>query len=140
MLTILIVVGVALSCVGIFGLVIYGGQKKKLSHITKAKIVKVDVSTKRSGADKWEEIRPTLEYQVKGKRYRIKYDAPLSESWKREDTFVGKTIDIAYSPSDPTYIKSLSNDKGRGIYSLFFKTSAGVTFFSRLIKTILINR
>ena len=66
MLTILIVVGVALSCVGIFGLVIYGGQKKKFSHITKAKIVKVDVSTKRSGADKWEEIRPTLEYQVIG--------------------------------------------------------------------------
>lgn len=118
-MTILIVVGIVLSCVGIFGLVIYSGQKKKLSHITTAKIVKTDVSTKRSGADKWEEIRPTLEYQVKGKRYRIKYDAPLSESWKREDTFVGKTIDIAYSPSDPTYIKSLSNDKGRRIYFIY---------------------
>ncbi|SCJ99249.1 Protein of uncharacterised function (DUF3592) [uncultured Eubacterium sp.] len=120
MSVICIIAGGVLLCVGIFGLIIYSGQKTSQSYVTKAKIIKVDISKKRSGGTTWEDIIPTLEYKVKGKRYKVKYDSSLSESWKKEDTFVGKIIDIAYSPDDPTYIRSLSNEKGRGIYFVYF--------------------
>lgn len=110
------IVGTLILCVGVFGLIAYNGQRQMQSHVTKAKIVKVNIDRKRSGATTWEEVVPTLEYRVKGKQYRVKYYTAFSESWKKEETYDGKVIDIAYSPNDPTYIRSLSNDAGKGIF------------------------